>query len=116
MDDGQGLDWANSISRSLAAMMGCDVVEITLDILMRFYLPANKDGSKDEARNTNVLGGVLVAGGYSGLAPGVAKKLRSQKRNPDATAVKCAFKGVSLLTGVSIPKDVCNPLRSALRS
>ena len=41
-------DWANSISRSLAAMMGCDVVEITLDILMQFYLPIKRRGSEHQ--------------------------------------------------------------------
>ena len=113
MDARQALDWANSISRSLAAAMGCDPVEITLDILMRFYLPANKDASTDEARKTNILGGILRAGGYK-LAKGDARKLRSQKKGKqDAAAVECAIKGALVLTGESV-KDVCDPLRRSV--
>lgn len=115
MDAEQALAWANSLSHALAAAMGCKTITITLDILSRFYLPANKDGSIDEARKTNILGGIIRAGGCENLAAGVAKRLRCQnKKNPDANYVKYAIKGVLRLTGKTIPENQYNPFRRCI--
>ncbi|EJK68417.1 hypothetical protein THAOC_10408, partial [Thalassiosira oceanica] len=115
MDMAQALAWANAISCSLAAAMGCAPIKITPDILMIFYLPANKDASTDEARKTNLLAGILRAGGCTDLAAGVTKMLRCQdKKSPDAAYVDYAVKGTLLLTGVSIPEKQYNPFRRCI--
>lgn len=107
----EALAWANSLSHSLAAAMGCEAIEITLDILTEFYVPARERGEK--SHDNMILSGILRVGGLEKVTTKGARKLRSHS-SLDGSVATSLVEGVKMLTNASVSKDTPDILEKCI--